>query len=149
MYLYERKKYFEFSNKEIFNSASVFFIWVKIFKNGQSKICGRQSLKNLKWYGLHKAGHNPFNFLKGCRPQILLGPFLLNTLSHIYPFCNVRNILTAIAREKNPQGIVAKFYSNIKQIQVKCLLLFTLKLSEKYVFFQCRGGGENKSLIKN
>ena len=26
--------------------------WVKIFKNGPSKICGRQPLKNLKWYGL-------------------------------------------------------------------------------------------------
>ena len=24
----------------------------KIFKNGPSKICGRQPLKNLKWYGL-------------------------------------------------------------------------------------------------
>ena len=24
------------------------------FKNGQSKICGRQPLKNLKWYGLIK-----------------------------------------------------------------------------------------------
>ena len=68
----------------------------------------------------------------------------MNTLSHIYPFCNVRNILTAIAREKNPQGIVAKFYSNIKQIQVKYLLLFPLKLLEKYVFFKVK-----KSLIKN
>ena len=27
-------------------------IWVKLFKNGSSKIFGRQSLKNLKWYGL-------------------------------------------------------------------------------------------------
>ena len=25
---------------------------VKLFKNGPSKICGRQPLKNLKWYGL-------------------------------------------------------------------------------------------------
>ena len=29
------------------------FIWVKVLKNGLSKICGRQPLKNLKWYGLH------------------------------------------------------------------------------------------------
>ena len=28
------------------------FIWVKVFKNGPSKICGRQPLKNLKWYGM-------------------------------------------------------------------------------------------------
>ena len=29
-------------------------IWVKVFKNRPSKICGRQPLKNLKWYGLPK-----------------------------------------------------------------------------------------------
>ena len=27
---------------------------LKVFKNGPSKICGRRSLKNLKWYGLPK-----------------------------------------------------------------------------------------------
>ena len=27
-------------------------IWVKVFKNGPNKICGRQPLKNLKWHGL-------------------------------------------------------------------------------------------------
>ena len=27
-------------------------IWSKIFKNWPSKVCGRQPLKNLKWYGL-------------------------------------------------------------------------------------------------
>ena len=26
-------------------------LWVKVFKNGTSKICGRQLLKNLKGYG--------------------------------------------------------------------------------------------------
>ena len=29
-------------------------IWDKVFKNGPREICGRQSLKNLKWYGLLK-----------------------------------------------------------------------------------------------
>ena len=29
-------------------------IWDKVFKNGPSKICGRQPLKNLKGYGLFK-----------------------------------------------------------------------------------------------
>ena len=33
--------------------------WVKVFKNGPSKICGRQPLKNLKLYGLPK--HFPFD----------------------------------------------------------------------------------------
>ena len=27
------------------------FLWVKAFENRPSKICGRQPLKNLKWYG--------------------------------------------------------------------------------------------------
>ena len=27
-------------------------IWVKVFKNVPSKICGKQPLKNLNWYGL-------------------------------------------------------------------------------------------------
>ena len=31
---------------------SVQYIWVKVFKNGPCKICGRQVLKKLKWYGL-------------------------------------------------------------------------------------------------
>ena len=30
------------------------YIWDKVFKNGPSKICGRQPLKNLKGYGLLK-----------------------------------------------------------------------------------------------
>ena len=29
-------------------------MWVKLFKNGPSKICGRQPLKNFKGYGLIK-----------------------------------------------------------------------------------------------
>ena len=35
-------------------------IWFKVFKNRPNKICERQSLKNLKWYGLP----NQNNFLK-------------------------------------------------------------------------------------
>ena len=27
-------------------------IWINVFKNGSSKICGGQPLKNLRWYGL-------------------------------------------------------------------------------------------------
>ena len=45
MYVCNRKaiKIMKFRNK-----------WVKVFKNGPSKICGRQPLKNLKGYGLLK-----------------------------------------------------------------------------------------------
>ena len=38
--------------------------WVKLFKNGPSKICGRQPWKNLKSYGLLKQTKSPQNFLK-------------------------------------------------------------------------------------
>ena len=54
-------------------------IWDKVFKNGPSKICGRQPLKNLKGHGLYK--QITLRMFKGCLPQILLGPFL-NALSH-------------------------------------------------------------------
>ena len=43
-------------------------IWDRVFKNGPSKICGRQPLKMYAF--------------KDCPPQILLGPFL-NTLFHL------------------------------------------------------------------
>ena len=39
-------------------------IWDKVFKNGPSKICGRQPLKNLKRYGVRKADYTPSHFLK-------------------------------------------------------------------------------------
>ena len=45
--------------------------WDKIFKNGPSKILGRQPLKNLKGCRPY-----PFIFFKGCLLQILLCPFL-------------------------------------------------------------------------
>ena len=51
--------------------------WVKVIKNGPSKICGRQPLKNLEGYDLH------VNFFKDCLPQMLLGPFL-NTLTQMF-----------------------------------------------------------------
>ena len=33
-------------------SHSFTYIWVTVFKDGPRKLCGRQPLKNLKWYGL-------------------------------------------------------------------------------------------------
>ena len=38
--------------------------WDKVFKNESSKIWGRQSLKNLKGYGLFQACYPPSNVLK-------------------------------------------------------------------------------------
>ena len=55
--------------------------WDKVFKNGPRTIYGRQSLKKLNGYDMHKSDH-PFKFFKGCPPQIFFGPFL-NTLSQM------------------------------------------------------------------
>ena len=52
--------------------------WDKVFKNRPCKICGRQPLKNLRWYGLLL-----FKFFKGCLPKILHGLYL-NTSSQIF-----------------------------------------------------------------
>ena len=43
--------------------------WGKVFKNGPSKICGRQPLKNSEGYDLL-----PFRLFKGCLSENLLGP---------------------------------------------------------------------------
>ena len=51
----------------------------KVFKNGPSKICGIQPLKNWKGYGPLSILY-PLKFFKECPPQILLGLFL-NTVS--------------------------------------------------------------------
>ena len=76
----------EFQDNEfntLFWAKYIWDIWDKVFKNGLSKICGRQSLKNFEgiWSTLGRLF--PFKFFKGFLPQILFGPFL-NTLSHIY-----------------------------------------------------------------
>ena len=54
-------------------------IWDKVFKNGPSKICGRQPLKMYAF--------------KDCPPQILLGPFL-NTLFHLKSSKDFTNHIT-------------------------------------------------------
>ena len=56
-------------------------IWVKVFKNGPSKICGRQPLKKLKSHGLLRQTISLQFFLR-LPSTILLGPFL-NTLTHL------------------------------------------------------------------
>ena len=63
---------------QLLDELNTRYKWDKIFKSGPNKICGRQPLKHLKGYGLLSRPY-PFNFFKGCLPQILLGP-LLNTL---------------------------------------------------------------------
>ena len=57
----------------------------KVFKYGPSKICGRQPLKNLRWYGLVRQTIS-LQIFERLSSTNLLGPFL-NTLTHIHlPF---------------------------------------------------------------
>ena len=56
--------------------------WVKVFKNRPSKICGRQPLKTLMWYGLLSQTIS-LQIFKNCLPQIFYGPFM-NNLTQMY-----------------------------------------------------------------
>ena len=65
--------------------------WERVFMNGPSKICGRQPLKKLKWYGLLK------QFFKSCLPQILLDPQQAITCSKLIMLkVNNRNITKGV-----------------------------------------------------
>ena len=46
------------------SSAKIGINWDKLFKNGPSKICGKQPLRNLRGYGLPKVNHTSSKFLK-------------------------------------------------------------------------------------
>ena len=83
------------------NGLMIYFIniWVKVFKNGPSKIFGRQPLKNLKWYGLVCLGRSyHFKFFKGCLRQTLRGLFL-KTLTQL--FSGVTESATNVATKKS------------------------------------------------
>ena len=88
-------------------------VWVKVFRNGPNKNCGRQPLKIFKWYGLPKQTKS-LQIFKGCHPQVLLGPFL-NTLTHIRSWGN--------SSGRHVQHYVAL------QIMAKCFC-FSLKKDE-------------------
>ena len=75
------------------------FIWDKVFKNGPSKICGRQPLKNLKEYDLLSRPYSFKFFIRGL-PHVLLGPFL-DTLSHL----TVLHIHKKLVKEKDPTQV--------------------------------------------
>ena len=57
------------------------YILGKVFKNGRSKNCGRQPLKNFNYMVCLSRPYH-FIFFKGWLPQILLDPFL-STLPHL------------------------------------------------------------------
>ena len=71
-------------------SLKHFLIRYKVFKNGPSKICGRQPLKNMKRYGLFKQTTS-FQMVKGCLPQILLRPFLNTFVPYLLDEANGNN----------------------------------------------------------
>ena len=80
------------------------FIWGKISKNGPSKICERQPLKNFKWYGLSST-----NFTWS-----ILGPFLNFILLDIFSFqksiaCLLKYYV--FLRDNNPTRLYKLFYT--------------------------------------
>ena len=73
-----------------------------------------------------------FKFLKGCLPQILLGP-LLNTLSHIYSdeLNKQVNNLTSLITTLLDKAMDIYFYF----VYVKAVIIFDLFLFRKFTFF--------------
>ena len=61
-------------NRALYNISA--HTWVKVFKNGPSKIYGRKTFKKLNWYGLPKQTIS-LQIFNDCIPQILFGPFLM------------------------------------------------------------------------
>ena len=76
-----KHKFASWFSYRIATNSTVIRYMGKVFIIGPSKICGRQPLNKLKWYGLYNRPYH-FKSFKGRFPQILLGLFL-NTLSHI------------------------------------------------------------------
>ena len=81
--------------------------WVKVFKNGPNKICGRQPLKSLKQYVLPYH----FKFFKGSLPQILLGP-LLNALTQM--FMEFRTVFRKIS-------VMELIFSKIARVEISAI----------------------------
>ena len=86
--------------------------WNKVFKNGSSKICGRQPLKNLKVYGLLKADHTPSNLLKAAFHKFYLFCSWILCPTYMY-------ILRRHVKPTNPQNnpYNPNFASNMKRIR--------------------------------
>ena len=71
-------------------------IWDKVFKNGPSKICGIQRLKNLNWYGLLKHKYEAgFPILSVTGPSNDLSWFDWRLYSAEYSFCKTWHFWTA------------------------------------------------------
>ena len=85
-------------------------IWVKVFKNGPKKICGRQPLKNMKWY--------QFKYFEGCLAEILFGPFW-NIFTHTCPLDSVS--LSVILLCKFGNSLLSCYVNLIKITFVKKL----------------------------
>ena len=100
-------------------------IWDKVFKNGPTKICGRQPLKKLKWYGRVTNLKWYDMVTKTNRWLFFFAP--LNKTSKILNFSSKRssNIFWGLAKGSSPN-----LASNASQISANCCL-FPLKLSKK------------------
>ena len=82
------------------------YSWDKVFKNGSSKICGRQPLKHLKWYG-------QLNL-----PQILLDLFL-NSSPHLFLRITV---LENFAFDKMHKDLESWFWKRLPSMPLSILL---------------------------
>ena len=119
------KTYFKVTKKSVgLTFGLTTYLWDKVFKNGPSKICGRQPLKNLKRYGLLKADRStpyPFEFFKGCLHKFYLvhswilctiynGTYLFKVKNgNIKTMCDICSKLTIVTPERH-WGRAGVFY---------------------------------------
>ena len=80
-------------------------LWVEVLKNGPSKICGKQPLKNLRWYG--------------CLTQILLGPFL-NTLIHVLSKPKQADVIITREQKRLENTILSTYLKRLWLYSVGC-----------------------------
>ena len=87
-----------------------------VFMNGPSKICGRQPLNNLKWYGLLKADHILSKFLKVVFHKF----YLVHSWILCAIFCAVVNRSAATVTKQ----LLPTYYTKEKLLKLKSPSVF-------------------------
>ena len=108
----------------------LFLVWGKVFKNAPSKTCGRQPLRNLKWYSPPQQTKS-LTIFKGRLPQILLGSFL-NTLPNLYQWF-IRHLSSDIKLFAHDTSLFSTIYHinvSAEELNKDLKELFNVKVNE-------------------
>ena len=119
-------------NRDVVRGSSHCCIWVTVFKNGPSKICGRQPLKHFKWYGLPKQTISLQIFYRLSSKN-----FYLVTISlQIFYRLSFTNFTWSILEFLDPYMLL-KFWWRLKAVEFE-LKIIPQKISmHSWSFFSC------------